>query len=105
LKYWLKRRTVATSAEAKLPQLPHGTLTTCYRIVMEAHTRLTNYLPAHSLCNNYRWDYSAEEFQWVLKIGVWARRRMESGSTRGTELAIGFYEHEVRNYKRRKNTN
>ena len=69
-----------------------------------AHS-IDNYLPAQSLCNNYRWDYSAEEFQWVLKIGVWARRRMESGSTRGTELAIGFYEHEVRNYKRRKNTN
>src|SRR4051794_18977250 len=22
-----------------------------------------NYLPAHSLCNNYRWHYDAEEFQ------------------------------------------
>jgi hypothetical protein len=21
--------------------------------------------------NNYRWNYSPEEFQWVLKIGVW----------------------------------
>src|SRR3712207_8439206 len=36
-----------------------------------------NYLPAHTLCNNYRWDYSPEEFQLVLKIGVWARTRSE----------------------------
>jgi 5-methylcytosine-specific restriction endonuclease McrA len=26
--------------------------------------RFRNYLPAHGLCNNYRWDYSQEEFQW-----------------------------------------
>ena len=36
-----------------------------------------NYLPAHALCNGYRWDYDPEEFQWLLKIGVWARRQME----------------------------
>jgi len=27
-----------------------------------AHTA-NNYLPAHALCNNYRWDHSADEFQ------------------------------------------
>jgi 5-methylcytosine-specific restriction endonuclease McrA len=31
---------------------------------------IDNYLPAHSLCNNYRWHYDAEEFQWILKLGV-----------------------------------
>lgn len=62
---------------------------------------IDNYLAAHSLCNNYRWDYSAEEFQWILKIGVWARRQMESGSLSGSELARRFYEYEVRNQKRR----
>src|SRR5436853_681448 len=31
-----------------------------------------NCLPAHALCNNYRWDYLAEEFQMILKLGVWA---------------------------------
>jgi 5-methylcytosine-specific restriction endonuclease McrA len=25
-----------------------------------------NYLPAHSLCNGYRWFYKPEEFQWIL---------------------------------------
>ena len=28
-----------------------------------------NYLPAHKVCNNYRWDYLAEEFQEILKLG------------------------------------
>jgi len=61
-----------------------------------------NYLPAHALCNNYRWDYSAEEFQWVLKIGVWARKLMESRSRLGTEMRNRFFENEVRRQKRRR---
>src|SRR3954447_5975745 len=28
-----------------------------------------NYLPAHPICNNYRWFYGTEEFQWILKVG------------------------------------
>ena len=36
-----------------------------------------NYLPAHSLCNNYRWDYRPEEFQYILKLGVWTRTQIE----------------------------
>jgi len=35
-----------------------------------------NYLPAHSTCNNYRWDYLPEEFQYILKLGVWASTQM-----------------------------
>jgi hypothetical protein len=42
-----------------------------------------NYLPAHRLCNNYRWDYSSEEFQWILKMGVWARTLMKNSSPEG----------------------
>src|SRR5262249_11663741 len=37
-----------------------------------------NYLAAHSLCNNYRWDYGSEEFQWILKIGVFMRTQIEN---------------------------
>lgn len=44
-----------------------------------------NYLPAHALCNNYRWDYLAEEFQWILKIGVWARTLIKKSSRKGGE--------------------
>jgi 5-methylcytosine-specific restriction endonuclease McrA len=35
-----------------------------------------NYLPAHTLCNNYRWDYLAAEFQYILKLGVWVKHRL-----------------------------
>lgn len=61
-----------------------------------------NYLPAHSLCNNYRWDYSAEEFQWVLKIGVWARGHMEKDSALGEELLQRFWKYEQKREGRRK---
>jgi 5-methylcytosine-specific restriction endonuclease McrA len=59
-----------------------------------------NYLPAHTLCNSYRWDYSSEESQWVLKIGVWARKQMESGLPFGAEMLRRFFEYEVRRRKR-----
>src|SRR5688572_16479932 len=36
-----------------------------------------NYLPAHPLCNNYRWDYLAEELQLILRLGVWAKTQIE----------------------------
>jgi hypothetical protein len=61
-----------------------------------------NYLPAHRLCNNYRWDYSPEEFQWVLKLGVWARTHIEKGGPFGEELARRFHQYDVRRHARRK---
>lgn len=60
-----------------------------------------NYLPAHALCNNYRWDYLPEEFQWILKIGVWARLQMEHGTEFGRELAERFIKYEKRREGRR----
>jgi hypothetical protein len=71
-----------------------------------AHARggphaVDNYLPAHSLCNGYKWSYGAEEFQWVLKIGVWARRQMEAGSALGEGMLRGFFEYDRRRAGRR----
>ena len=60
-----------------------------------------NYLPGHPLCKNYRWDYSAEEFQWVLKIGVWARTQIERQSPVGREMAERFVAYEHRRENRR----
>src|SRR5690606_35137813 len=53
-----------------------------------------NYLPAHAACNNYRWDYTAAEFQEILKIGVWARSQDEKGPSIGCAMAskIATYE-------------
>jgi hypothetical protein len=60
-----------------------------------------NYLPAHGLCNSYRWAYSPEEFQWVLKIGVWARRQMETDSALGQTMLGGFFDYDRRRHARR----
>jgi HNH endonuclease len=66
-----------------------------------AHARggqhaVDNYLPAHVLCNGYKWSYGAEEFQWALKIGVWARLQMEKRSALGEAMLRGFFVYDRR---------
>lgn len=61
-----------------------------------------NYLPAHSLCNNYRWHYLPEEFQLVMKIGIWARLQIEKDTPLGRGIALGFTLYERRREARRK---
>jgi len=62
-----------------------------------------NYIPAHKLCNHYRWDYSEGEFQYILKIGVWTCTQIRRKSKIGLEVAKGFMAHErVRAARRKK---
>jgi 5-methylcytosine-specific restriction endonuclease McrA len=61
-----------------------------------------NYLPAHSLCNNYRWHYGAEELQWVLKLGVWIRHEIERRTAIGIEAGKQFCAYERRRDQRRR---
>src|SRR6266704_6152068 len=61
-----------------------------------------NYLPAHPICNNYRWFYGTEEFQWILKLGVWLRTQIETGENSALRLAERFVQHEARRDSRRK---
>lgn len=63
---------------------------------------VSNYLPAHSTCNNYRWDYLAEEFELILKLGVWARTQIHDGSPVGRDIQERFAKHEERRARRRK---
>ena len=65
---------------------------------------LDNYLPAHQLCNNYRWDYDAEEFQWILKIGVWAKSQMEHASkdSLGRKMLETFFAYDQKRKRGRK---
>lgn len=63
-----------------------------------------NFLPAHSTCNNYRWDYLAEEFELILKLGVWARTQVERGTPPGRIIGQGFSMHEARRDRRCKGT-
>jgi hypothetical protein len=64
--------------------------------------RSDNYLAAHGTCNTYRWHHSPEEMQWILKIGIWARRQMEGSSKLGTEMLKLFFENERRRENRKK---
>ena len=61
-----------------------------------------NYLPAHALCNNYRWDYTAEEFQQILKLGVWIRTQIERRTPLGLRVAKSFLAYEAARERRRK---
>jgi hypothetical protein len=67
-----------------------------------------NFLPAHRLCNKYRWDYLSEEFQWILKMGVWSRTLMQNsspGDGLGRKMAERFFKYEQHNEQRRENQN
>lgn len=60
-----------------------------------------NYLPAHATCNNYRWDYLPEEFQLILKLGVWARTEIERQTPVGLSIAKAFSAKEAALARRR----
>lgn len=62
---------------------------------------LNNFLPACSVCNNYRWHYSSEEIQLILKLGVWARTKIVTDKIFGREIAVRFVKHEFETSKRR----
>ena len=62
---------------------------------------IDNYLPAHKLCNKYRWDYSAEQVQWILKVGVWAVSEMRRETPIGSKMGVRYAEHEKRRILRR----
>ncbi len=61
----------------------------------------SNYLPSCFTCNNYRWHYSSEEIQIILKLGVWAKTKITSDATFGLEIANSFVKHEMGVRKRR----
>jgi 5-methylcytosine-specific restriction endonuclease McrA len=60
-----------------------------------------NYLPSHSLCNRGRWHYSAEEFQWIIKLGAWTRTLIENNQLDVT-LIEKFIKKEQRKISRQK---
>lgn len=64
--------------------------------------RLENYLPAHAVCNNYRWDYLPEEFQLVMKLGIFVKTQIERGTVLGRAVGLAFTAYERRRMGRRK---
>ena len=65
-------------------------------------SNISNYLPAHGLCNAAKWDQSGEELQWVLKIGVWAKHEMEGKSPKGKEKLKRFWKSQFQRVSRQK---
>ena len=60
-----------------------------------------NYLPAHRTCNNYRWDYLPEEFQEILRLGVWLRTQIEKETAVGKTAGGSFARYEKSRLARR----
>lgn len=63
---------------------------------------IDNYLPAHRVCNNYRWDYLPEEFEEILRLGVWLRTQIERSGGVGKVAAEQFIRYEQGRIERRK---
>ena len=61
-----------------------------------------NYLPACPTCNNYRWHYSPEEIQIILKLGVWVKTRIKNDPELGLTMANEFVKYEMGVRQRRK---
>ncbi len=61
-----------------------------------------NFLASCRTCNNYRWHYSPEEIQWILKIGVWAKTKIDHNDSIGNTIAENFIKKEVERESRRK---
>ena len=96
-----RQAVVATSA-AELSMLTLGKRTTFWRTALAARTQSIIIFRPHSICNHYRWHYDAEEFQWILKLGVLLRTQIERGTTIGQEVGQKFCDHELRRAGRRK---
>ena len=61
-----------------------------------------NYLPAHDICNTYRWDYTPEEYQLILKLGVWLKGEILRKTKIGREAADKFVKRQASVAKRRR---
>lgn len=61
-----------------------------------------NYLPAHDICNTYRWDYTPEEYQLILKLGVWIKGEILRETRIGREAAEKFVKRQASVAKRRR---
>jgi hypothetical protein len=62
----------------------------------------SNYLPSCNTCNNYRWHYSSEEIQIILRLGVWAKTKIMDDPVLGLAMANEFMKYEMGVRRRRK---
>jgi 5-methylcytosine-specific restriction endonuclease McrA len=63
---------------------------------------IDNFLPAHPVCNRGRFFYKPEEFQLILKLGVWLRTQIETETPFGQRAATAYLKKECVRASRRK---
>lgn len=63
-----------------------------------------NYLAAHNTCNNYRWHYTPEEFQEIMKLGIWVQTQIIKKTDIGNKVADKFVKYELNRIRRRVNS-
>lgn len=63
---------------------------------------IDNFLPSCHPCNGYRWNYSPEEVQWIFKLGIWLRTRIQERENIGLIAGADFILDEVNRENRRK---
>jgi|GEM_PF-1360335 len=68
----------------------------------EGTDEIDNFLPCCNFCNNYRWNYSPEEIQWILKLGVWLKTKIQSSEDIGLVAGTDFIKDEIERENRRK---
>ena len=61
-----------------------------------------NFLVAHAACNALRRDRGPDEFQFMLRIGMWARTQMEKQKPIGQDMVAEFLAYEQANIDRRR---
>src|SRR5205085_1763436 len=64
--------------------------------------QIANFLPAHGLCNSAKLDHHAEELQWIVRIGVWAKKQMEEKTDIGNEMLKLFWTYQQSRVNRQK---
>lgn len=69
--------------------------------IHEGESTPDNFLAAHPACNGARWFYAPEEFQIILKLGIWSRSEIEKDRGFGREMAVRFLAHERGKAKRK----
>ena len=62
---------------------------------------VSNYLPAHGACNGYRRHFETEEFQLVLRLGVWLKTQIVKENPHAMVMAERFVAHDRKLESRR----
>ncbi len=63
--------------------------------IMGGEHIIDNYLPSCATCNNYRWHYTSEEIQIILKLGVWIKTKLLTDTVLSLQLANDFVKNEM----------